>query len=204
MRGADLAGVRLGHGQHDVEERHADPVVETALDVEPLADPGREPRLGDHRLAQRRVGGSEHDRDHERLRDGERAEERRRDDGAQQDREREPDAEQAHGHRVLPSECPQVDPRRVGEQHDGEGGLGEELHRLPGGGHVEQVERLDSDQEPDRHEDHRGRDRGPVDAARDGAEPDQRDGDHGQGPFHETEPTTRIAAVRGPWARSPG
>ena len=43
------------------QQRHADAVVEAALDVERLADPLRHARLGDDRLAQRGVGRRQHD-----------------------------------------------------------------------------------------------------------------------------------------------
>ena len=62
----ELATLRLDVGgrQHDVQQRDADPVVQPALDVEPLADPRRQARQRDHRLAERRVGrGQEHPED---------------------------------------------------------------------------------------------------------------------------------------------
>ena len=51
-------------GQRDggEQQRHADAVVEPALDVEPLADALRHARLGDDRLPERRVGRRQHDR----------------------------------------------------------------------------------------------------------------------------------------------
>ena len=62
-------------GEDDEQQRNADPVVQSTLDVEALPDAGREPRLCNYRLAERRVRRGEHDRKHERLGDGELAEE---------------------------------------------------------------------------------------------------------------------------------
>ena len=63
----DRAGLGLGERDRDEEQRHAEAVVEAALDVEPLADPRRDPLVGDDRLAERGVRAREHDGEHERL-----------------------------------------------------------------------------------------------------------------------------------------
>jgi hypothetical protein len=55
---------------------HTDAVVEAALDVQPLADARRQPLLGHDRLTQRGIGGREHDREHDRLKEDELAEQR--------------------------------------------------------------------------------------------------------------------------------
>ena len=55
-------GLDVGDRDGREQQRHADPVVEPALDVEPLADPLRHARLGDDRLPQRGVGRRQHDR----------------------------------------------------------------------------------------------------------------------------------------------
>ena len=65
--------VRGGNGRE--QQRHADPVVEPALDVQSLANPPRDARLGDHRLAERGVGGRQDHRQDHRL--GKRSADRR-------------------------------------------------------------------------------------------------------------------------------
>ena len=56
------------------QQRHADPVVEPALDVQPLADPARDARLGDDRLAEGGVGRRQDDPEDDRLPDGQHVE----------------------------------------------------------------------------------------------------------------------------------
>ena len=64
-RASALGDVRLDIGRRygREQERHADPVVEPALDVQALADPSRDARLGDDRLAERGVGRRQDDRE---------------------------------------------------------------------------------------------------------------------------------------------
>ncbi len=77
MRRTDLTGISLGDREHDEQERHADAVVEAALDIETLADPCRQRRLRHDGLPERGIGGGKQHREDERLRNRERAEERR-------------------------------------------------------------------------------------------------------------------------------
>ena len=71
--GMDVGG---RHGRE--QQRHADPVVEPALDVEPLADPLWHARLGDDGLAERRVRRRQDDPDDHGLLDAQLPEERSR------------------------------------------------------------------------------------------------------------------------------
>jgi hypothetical protein len=80
--------VRLGEGDRDEEQRHAQTVVEPALDVEPLADPGGDALVGHDRLAERRVGAREHDREHHGLREADPRHDRRADQRTGDDGER--------------------------------------------------------------------------------------------------------------------
>jgi hypothetical protein len=50
----------LSDGEEDDQQGDAHPVIETALDVEALADAGGEPRVGDHRQPQGGIGGGQH------------------------------------------------------------------------------------------------------------------------------------------------
>src|SRR4029079_2076809 len=53
----------LGNREHDPEQRHTDPVVETALDVQALSHPAWEPRQRHNRLTERRVRRGENHRE---------------------------------------------------------------------------------------------------------------------------------------------
>ena len=127
---ADHALLRLRDPEGDEEERHADPVVETAFDVQSLPDPRRELRERDDRLAERGVGGGEDHREDERLRPRERPENGNGDDESEYERQRETDPEQARRHRDLVAERAKVDPGRVREEDERERRLGEELDGL--------------------------------------------------------------------------
>ena len=56
MTVANGALVGEGDGKRDEEQRDADPVVETALDVEALSNPHGEAWGGDDRLPERGIG----------------------------------------------------------------------------------------------------------------------------------------------------
>ena len=120
----------LGEGDRegDEEERDADPVVEAGLDVQALTDPYRQSLRRDDGLAERGVGRGEDDRDEERL-------------GPRRGRRAATSATTKPARIVSGSPIPsrragmlqrtpqsrEVDARRVGEEDDGEGGLGEDL-----------------------------------------------------------------------------
>ena len=65
----------VGDGDCREQQRDADAVVQAALDVEALADPRRDTRLGHDCLTERGVGRRQDDREDERLLDGQLAEE---------------------------------------------------------------------------------------------------------------------------------
>ena len=96
-RGAvsDRALLSLGDRDRDQQKRHADAVVEPALDVEPLTDARRNPGIGDDRLPQRSVGRSEHDRKQDGLDEHELSEQGHTRESAGHDGQRQPDREQA-------------------------------------------------------------------------------------------------------------
>jgi hypothetical protein len=87
-------GVPFGDGERDEEERHADSVVEAALDVEALPYSRGNPLVGHNCLAKRGVGAGEHDGEHERLDQGDAWQNRHPDEGAGGDGEWQSDAEQ--------------------------------------------------------------------------------------------------------------
>jgi hypothetical protein len=114
----DRARLRLGDREGDEEHRHADPVVEAALDVEALADSGGQAPVGHDRLAERGVGRSEHDREHSRLRQRQVVDQAYREERTKDDRERKADSEQTERHGVLPAQRSEVDPRGVREEDE--------------------------------------------------------------------------------------
>ena len=57
----------VGSGDGGEQQRHADPVVETALDIEALADPARHARRGHDRLAESGVGRRQDHRQDQRV-----------------------------------------------------------------------------------------------------------------------------------------
>ena len=96
-----VAGIGLRDGKRDREQRHAQAVVEAALDVQALTYTRRQVLVGDDRLAQRGVGRSQHDREHERLGPRDRAQHESAHQRPDDDRERQADAQQTGGYRVL-------------------------------------------------------------------------------------------------------
>ena len=89
---ADRTVLRERDCERDEEERHADAVVQSALDVEALPDADGQPRRRHDRLPEGGVGGGEDDGEDERLgpREVTQQDERREEAGA--DRERQADA----------------------------------------------------------------------------------------------------------------
>ena len=115
----------IGGGDGGEQERHADPVVEPALDVQALADPARDARIGDDRLAERGVGRRQDDPDDGRLPEGQLAEDRRRRERTESDGQGQADPEQANRHRELAAQLAEVDAGGVGEEDEGERRLGQ-------------------------------------------------------------------------------
>ena len=70
------------------------PSLSPRLDVQPLPDPRREPRIGHDRLAERGVGRRQDDRENEDLRRAEEPNSAGAERPARQDRQRQPDPEQ--------------------------------------------------------------------------------------------------------------
>ena len=86
-------GLGRGDRERGDEDRHAEAVVQAALDVQRLADPCGQARERDDGLPERRVGGGEDDRQDEGLRPGQRAKEGESGEEAEADRQRQPDPE---------------------------------------------------------------------------------------------------------------
>ena len=99
------------------------------------------------------------------------------------DRERQADPEQRTGTANSLAQRPQRDPRRVGEQHERQRDLGEQLHLLALDLEVEQPEHRPDEQAGGREE-HRARDVQPLQPPRDRRVGDQQRRDRRQGPGH--------------------
>ena len=158
---ARVAGLGASAGQRRQHQHRGqrDAVVEAALHVEALPDADRHERAAHDRLPERRVRRREDRGEQQRLHGIEPREDEQRDARAERDRERHADREQARRKAALPPQAAEVDPRRVGEEHEHERQLGEPVHDVVVGGQTEPPEPGAADHEPDRHEDHRGRDR---------------------------------------------
>jgi hypothetical protein len=140
--------------QRDRDKRRGDPVVEAALDVDQPADPGRYHRVGQHARAERGVGRRQR-RPHQQRQPNVVADQGERQQRAQADRHRKGGPEQP---RVQPGVHPQLvqsDPRRVGEQHQGEGELGQFLDQRPARRDGQERQRPVGKHQPGEHEDDR-------------------------------------------------
>ena len=110
------------------------------------------------------------------------------------DRQRQADPEQTRRDRDLVTERAQVDPRGVAEEHDRERRLRQQLHRLAGHARVDEPERVDADDEPDRGEHHRAREWRAGEPPGQGRVAEQRDGDRREGPGHALRPLLAAAS----------
>ena len=107
---SDRALLRLGDRDRDQEQRHADAVVEPALDIEPLTNTRGNTGIGDDRLPQRSVRRGEHDREQDGLDQGELRKHGNTRERAGHNRQRQPDRKQAKRQDVLAAQCCEVDP----------------------------------------------------------------------------------------------
>ena len=142
----DRPGLRLCDGEHDPEQRHADPVVQAALDVQSLSDSAWEPHQRDDRLTERCVRRREDHREEERLGPQELRKDDERKEEARHERQGQADPEQPERHRELAAKRTDVDPRSVREQDESKRRLGEQLDRLSGRGDVDQPQRVRADE----------------------------------------------------------
>jgi hypothetical protein len=179
----------LGDGEEDDQQGHAHPVVQAALDVQALADARGQPRVGDHRQPQRGVGGRQHGGQGGRGPQVEPREQGQGGDGAGHDGEGQADPEQPRRQGGLAPQPAQVDPDRVGEQHQRQGRLGQPADELAGHIHLDRVQEPVADQQAEGDEGHRLADRGGPQAPRHRGVGQQRQGDRGQGPLvHASSP----------------
>ena len=195
--------VPFGESERDEEERDADSVVEAALDVETLPDPRRDPLVGDDRLAERRVGAGEHDREHERLDQADARQHADAGERADGDRERQADPEQPGRHRELLAQGRQRDPRGVGEEDERQRRLRQQLDGLAADAQIDQAEYRPCQQPRGREEDRRCDER-PLEPAGDGREREQHQRNRREfpgsqrPPLHRSQLDTPLGARRRP------
>ena len=137
---AERAFVGLGNGERDEEERHAEAVVEPALHIEALPDPGRDAPVRHDRLPEGGIRARQDDREDERLDEADPGE----DDGAGQCPGRnghgKAEPEEARRDAELVAKGRDRDPRGVGEEDERQRRLGQQLDRLAAELQVEQPE----------------------------------------------------------------
>ena len=109
------------------------------------------------------------------------------------DRERQAEPEEPQRHCVLAAQRVQRDPRRVGEQHQGERDLREQLDVLAVDRQIEQAQQRAGDQ-PGGGEEHRARDVEPFQPVRDRGEDDEQRRDRGQRPGHVSSRRSELRA----------
>ena len=158
--GGDLAlpsGGDVGDRDEDGHEREDEPVVEPTLDIERVPDDRRDPRIRDHRLAERRVRRCEDHADQAGLPWLDARQDQERDQCAGEHGERQADPQEPAGQRGLPRPAVDVEGRGVGKQDHDESRLEKQDQALVPGVDVEEPHHRPGD-ETDRHEEDRHRD----------------------------------------------
>ena len=100
---ADCSRLGLRDRQHDPEHRHADPVIQAALDVQALSNSAREPHQRDDSLAEGCVGRRENHRKQQRLGPQSSGNTTRARTETGHERQRQADPEQTGRNRELPA-----------------------------------------------------------------------------------------------------
>ena len=154
-----VSGIGLRDGKRDREQRHAQAVVEAALDVQPLTDTRRQVLVGDDGLAQCGVGRAPARSRARRLGPRDRAQHESARQRPDDDRERQADTQQTGRYRVLVSQRTQIDPRSIGEQHDHERRFRERAHRILVERQMQPTESFGAEDKPGDDEHDRRRDR---------------------------------------------
>jgi hypothetical protein len=135
----ELAGRQCQHQGHD---RGGEAVVEATLHVETAPESRRDALVVDDLHAERSVRRRQRGPDEAGERPRQRVEHETGDHATERDRERQADPEQPHRQRQVTTQLRQIDARRIGEQHQRQRQLGEEMdgvhldidrHRTPVG-----------------------------------------------------------------------
>ena len=193
----EISRFHIGGGDGREQQRHADPVVEPALDVQALADPLRHARLGDDRLARARrrsaparPPGSPPPQTVSWPKISAAA------TAPSGDGQRQADAEQPQRHADLAAKL------RRGRCARRRRTAPARASPRPASARSRcvlemsiAVEDLGPDQQPERDEQHRRRDRRPRQPPRDRGDAEQRERDDGESPLHEQTLRTGHSAV---------
>ena len=118
------------------------------------------------------------------------------------DRERQPDREQPKGHDVLAAQDGEIDPRRIGEEHDDQRRLGDPADSVAPDRRVEPAEDLVARQDAAGDEHHRSGDRRAREPSRDGRIREDEEGERRRGPSRPSLSLPRAARER--CSESPG
>jgi hypothetical protein len=111
--------------------------------------------------------------------------------------ERQPDAEQPQRQPDLAAQVGEVDPRRVAEEHERQGRLGQRADRRAAALEVDLVEHRGPRDEPGGDEDHRGGDGRPEQPPRHRGDPEQHERHDREGPRHAATVDGAVAAAHG-------
>ena len=98
------------------QQRHADPVVQAALDVEALADPRHDARIGDDCLSERGICRRQDHADDHGLAEGQLVEDDACDECSERDGEGKADSEEASRQADAGAQRPEIDARGVAEE----------------------------------------------------------------------------------------
>jgi hypothetical protein len=128
--------------------------------------------VGDDRLAERGVGAREHDREHERLDEADAGQQADPGERAEDDRERQPNPEQPGRYRELLAQSRERDPGGIGEEHERQRRLREQLDWLAADTQVDQAQYRAGEQARGGKEDRRRNER-PLQPTGDGREGEQ-------------------------------
>ena len=172
-----------GQFQEDEEERDGDAVVQTALDVQRLADPDGDLQVVHDHRPQCGVRGRQDGAEESGLHERQSGEEEQGDAGAQGDGQEQADAEQPARKGRLLTKGPEIDPRGVDEEREDQGDLADDGEDLDEQGILGRTGRL-RDQEQGRrgkeqarhHEDHLRRDHRSLQAPREEAVSKEQEG----------------------------
>ena len=182
---ADRSRLGLRDRQHDPEQRHADPVVEAALDVQSLANSARQPRQRDDRLAERGVRRREDHREEQRLGPrGARETRRERATNPATSVSGSPIPSRRSGTESSPRSARTSIREASANRTSASVASASSLTVSPAGADLDQPQRLRADEQPDGGEHHRGGDRRARDPAGDRREREQSQRDNGERPVH--------------------
>ncbi len=174
--------------QEQEQDGHADAIIEAALDVERFAYFHRNRRVGHDGLAERRVGRREHGREDRDLQQAELLEDRNAHTKAEGDGERQSDQEQTLRQREAAPQNPEIGVRRIREQDEGQGKLGEQTQPFGINVELEDSEPAGAREQPKGSVNDRATDQGPLETTGKHAVKKDKPGQDRQVPIHPRSP----------------